>query len=175
MLFDRQPTLISDLMALRPLLVEDFDALYAVASDPEIWQLHPAKNRWQEAEFRKFFDAAIKSGGALLVIDKNTNRVIGSSRYHNYDRENNQIEIGWTFLGREWWGGKYNREMKRLMLTHAFQTVSGVVFIVGKENYRSQAAVLKIGALPIADRRDTSGITSCAYLLNKRAFVEVFK
>jgi N-acetyltransferase len=54
--------------------------------------------------------------------------VIGSSRYHGYNRCLSEVEIGWTFLAGSYWGGTYNGEVKRLMLRHAFQYVERVVF-----------------------------------------------
>src|SRR5512140_1723936 len=118
-----QPTLTGKLVRLRPLRAEDFEALFAVAADPLIWEQHPAADRYQPAVFRTFFDDALKSGGALLVLDAASGEVIGSSRYHAGDRDGRQVEIGWTFLARRYWGGRYNAEMKSLMLKHAFQYV----------------------------------------------------
>ena len=54
--------------------------------------------------------------------------------------------MGWTFLEREFWGGTYNRELKQLMLDHAFRFVDRVLFVVGEQNFRSQKALAKIGA-----------------------------
>src|SRR5207249_1121895 len=73
-------------------------------------------------------------------------RIIGSSRYCNLDPGNSEVEIGWTFLEREFWGGSYNRELKQLMLDHAFQFVDRVLFVVGEKNLRSRKALEKIGA-----------------------------
>ena len=156
MSFELQPVLSGELLSLRPLRAEDFDALYAVASDPLIWEQHPDKTRSDSAGFRKFFDEAIASGGALIAIDKATGAVIGSSRFHGYDSEADEVEIGWTFLARSHWGGRYNGEMKRLMLTHAFRFVSRVVFLVGPNNIRSQRAVERIGGLRVGMRRDAA-------------------
>ena len=145
--FELQPSLSGDIVELRPLAPEDWDALYGVASDPLIWEQHPATDRHQEDVFQAFFKSALDSGGALVVIDKTTQDVIGSSRYHAYDAERSEIEIGWTFLARRYWGGTYNRELKKLMLDHAFQFVDRVVFIVGTDNWRSRKAVEKIGGV----------------------------
>ena len=120
MSFDSQPLLRGELLELRPLRVADFEALFAVAADPLIWEQHPEPLRYQEATFRAFFDEALASGGALVAVDRGSGRVIGSSRYHGYDAERGVVEIGWTFLARAYWGGRYNGEMKRLMLEHAF-------------------------------------------------------
>jgi len=125
--FDLQPKLKSDLLELRPLLSEDFDDLYTVTSDPLIWEQHPSKNRYERSVFEKFFLESLDSGGSLIVIDSNNNKVIGSSRYHGYNPEKDEVEIGWSFLARSYWGGVYNKEMKRLMLQHAFNYVNSVI------------------------------------------------
>ena len=141
------------MLELRPLRPEDWVALYAVASDPLIWEQHPARDRYQEEVFREFFQEALDSGGAFVVIDRKTQAIIGSSRYFGYDAEKSEIEIGWTFLARAYWGGEYNGEMKRLMLDHAFNFVDRVIFLIGPENFRSRRAVEKIGAV-FAGRRE---------------------
>ena len=134
---------------LRPLRPEDFHDLYAVASDPLIWEQHPIKNRYKEEVFKEFFREALQSGGALITIDSKGGQVIGSSRFHGYDEEKGEIEIGWTFLARSHWGGIYNWEMKQLMLRHAFRFVNSVIFLVGPQNLRSQRALEKIGAVSV--------------------------
>ena len=145
--FDAQPTLRGQLVELRPLRADDFDSLFAVASDRLIWEQHPSSDRYQEPVFREFFREAMESGGALIVLDARDGRVIGSSRYFGYDAERSEVEIGWSFLAREFWGGTYNGEMKRLMLEHAFRFVQHVVFVVGPNNLRSRRALEKIGAV----------------------------
>lgn len=159
----RQPVLKGELLELRPLRPEDFDDLYAVASDPLIWEQHPHNTRYQEEVFRKFFRDALASGGALIAIDSETGRVIGSSRYAGYDKEKSQVEIGWTFLARSHWGGVYNGEMKRLMLEHAFKFVNNVVFVIGKQNFRSQKAVEKLGAVRVGSTVDGGGADCFVY------------
>ncbi|PYV95587.1 MAG: N-acetyltransferase [Acidobacteria bacterium] len=161
--FDLQPTLQGELLALRPLRPEDFPALYAVASDPLIWEQHPAWDRYKEEVFREFFREAMESGGAFIAIDSTDGRVIGSSRFHGYDEGKSEIEIGWTFLARSHWGGIYNAEMKRLMLRHAFRFVKSVVFLVGLQNLRSQKAMEKIGGVCVGTRRDAYGRDSFIY------------
>jgi N-acetyltransferase len=136
MSFDLQPNLEGELIRLRPLRPEDFDDLYAVASDPLIWEKHPARDRYKEDVFKGFFSEALESRGALIAIDSKSGHVIGSSRFHGYDATRSEIEIGWTFLARSYWGGNYNREMKNLMLRHAFRFVKSVIFVVGPENLR---------------------------------------
>jgi N-acetyltransferase len=164
----RQPVLKGQLIELRPLRSEDFDELFAVASDPLIWEQHPHNTRYQEDVFRKFFSDALASGGALIVIDSKTGRVIGSSRYAGYDKDRSQVEIGWTFLARSHWGGVYNSEMKRLMLDHAFQFVHNVIFVIGTQNLRSQRAVEKLGAVRNGSTIDSGGADCFVYRLTRR-------
>jgi RimJ/RimL family protein N-acetyltransferase len=170
--FDLQPTLKGELLELRPLRPEDFDDLYAVASDPLIWEQHPVSTRYQEAVFKDFFREALESGGAFVAIDSKDGRVIGSSRYNGYDQEKSEIEIGWTFLARSHWGGSYNREMKQLMLRHAFRFVNSVVFVVGIQNLRSQRAVEKIGGVRVGSRPDSGGRDSFLYRITPSAFAQ---
>jgi RimJ/RimL family protein N-acetyltransferase len=155
--FDLQPTLKGELLELRPLREEDFEQLYAIASDPLIWEQHPDSDRYREDVFREFFRVAIASGGALVAIDLKDARIIGSSRYHGYDEGKSEVEIGWTFLARSHWGGVYNGEMKRLMLDHAFRFVDCVIFVVGPRNWRSQKAVEKIGGVRVGTRHEPNG------------------
>ena len=172
MSFDLQPTLKGKLVELRPLRPEDFQDLCAVASDPLIWAQHPSNDRYQEPVFQIFFRDALDSGGALLAIDSNNGRVIGSSRYHGYNEEKSEIEIGWTFLARSHWGGVYNREMKQLMLRHAFRFVQSVVFLVGPRNMRSQKALEKIGAVRVGSRPDARGAESFTYRITASDFAQ---
>lgn len=141
-----QPHLQGTLLELRPLTRAHFDALFAAASDPLIWEQHPESDRYKPEVFQNYFDGAIASGGAFAIIDRQTGRIIGSSRYCDLDERAREVEIGWTFLERAYWGGEYNRELKTLMLDHAFRLVDRVVFIVGENNLRSQKALEKIGA-----------------------------
>ena len=162
---DRQPVLRGELLELRPLRADDWDALFAVAADPLIWEQHPASDRWREDVFREFFRVAMESGGALVAIDRRDGRIIGSSRYHGYDPAASEVEVGWSFLARSHWGGRYNSEMKRLMLQHAFASVERVVFIIGPENLRSRRAVEKIGGVLEGTRLDDTGRECVVYAI----------
>lgn len=162
-MFDAQPRLIGELVELRPLHESDFEDLYAVAADPAIWEQHPEPTRFQRDVFRAFFSEHLSSEGALLVLDRQTQVAIGTSRFHNYDREQSEIEIGWTFLGRSYWGGAYNGELKSLMLAHAFRFVRNVVFIVDRANLRSQRAVEKVGGVRVDSRPGAGGRESHLY------------
>lgn len=165
-MFDLQPTLTGKLLKLRPLRPEDYDALYRAASDPLIWEQHPSFDRYKEEVFKGYFDSAIDSGGALIILDARTDEVIGSSRYYGLDENSSEIEIGWTFLTTKYWGGTYNRELKSLMLDHAFKYVDHVLFFVGPNNRRSRKAVEKLGAVYV-DTRSRFGAESVVYRLSK--------
>jgi len=171
MSFDLQPILKGELLELRPLRAEDFHDLYTVASDPLIWEQHPIKDRYKEEVFKGFFHDALDSGGALIAIDSKDGQVVGSSRFHGYDEEKSEIEIGWTFLARSHWGGIYNREMKQLMLRHAFKFVISVIFLVGPQNLRSQRAMEKIGGVRVGSRPDAGGRESFIYQINAATIV----
>jgi RimJ/RimL family protein N-acetyltransferase len=147
MAFDVQPNLKGDLIELRPLTLEDWGDLFAVASDPLIWEQHPESDRYKEDVFKIFFSDALESGGAFVIIDRKDQQIIGSTRFFGYDPKKSEIEIGWTFLARKYWGGRYNQELKQLMLDHAFKFVENVIFYVGGNNIRSQKATEKIGAV----------------------------
>jgi RimJ/RimL family protein N-acetyltransferase len=144
---DFQPTLSGPSIIVRPIAPGDWTELYAVGSDPKIWEVHPLPDRWTEPKFRAFFDDAVKSKMAFAFVDRSNGKLIGSSRYYGYEPEKSEIEIGWTFLARSHWGGTSNREVKRLMLDHAFTFVDTVVFWVGETNWRSLGAMAKIGGI----------------------------
>ena len=165
-----QPRLQGELVSLRPLNVADFCALHAAAADPLIWEQHPVKDRWREEVFRTFFEDALASRSTLVAIDRSEDRVIGSSRFHGYDPEDREVEIGWTFLTRSHWGGVWNREMKALMLNHAFRFVHSVVFLIAPDNIRSQRAVEKIGAVREGRRRDAAGRDSLLFRLMRASW-----
>jgi len=106
----------------------------------------------------------------LIALDAGDGRVIGSSRFHGYDEEKSEVEIGWTFLARSHWGGAYNGEMKRLMLRHAFRFVNSVIFVVGVRNFRSQRAVEKIGGVRAASRLTRGGVENLVYRIEASAY-----
>ncbi len=170
-----QPTLVGKLLRTRPLEEQDFEVLYAVASDPLIWEQHPDQFRYRRDVFQQYFDSGIKSQGCLVVEDANTGDVIGSSRFYDLSEDKKEITIGFTFLKRSCWGGLFNRELKHLMLSHAYSFVDTVLFDVGSANLRSRKALEKIGAKPIHEREklNPSGkkVISITYCLRKKDFL----
>ena len=164
---DWQPTLEGERVLLRPTVSDDFDEMFAAASDPLIWADHPAKERCTEPGFRQYFEGALQSGGALTVVDKATGAIVGCSRYHDHQPDRSRVEIGYTFLVRSCWGGAVNGEVKRLMLDHAFRFVDTVQFAIAEDNIRSRRACEKIGATLSAasETRMTGGgpVPYCIY------------
>jgi N-acetyltransferase len=149
MTFDFQPHLDGDLIAMRPMTEADFEPLYAVASDPLIWAVHPIHERWQRPVFRANIDEAYAEKGGLVAINKATDAIIGFSRYSQIAVSPDDIEIGWSFLARDYWGGLSNRDMKRIMIAHALESFDRVIFRVGETNLRSRRAMEKIGGARI--------------------------
>lgn len=146
-----QPVLQNSFILLQPLQQGDFERLYAVAADPLIWEQHPNKNRYQRDVFETFFEGALQSNGALLILDKATGEVAGCSRFYDYNETASSVFIGYTFFGRKFWGKQYNPSAKQLMLDHAFQLVNTVLFHIGASNIRSQIAIERIGAIKMKE------------------------
>ncbi len=145
-----QPENLEDsIVRLTPIAQSDFENIYHVASDPLIWELHPSKDRYRREVFQLYFDSAISSNTAFLILDKSTDKIIGSTRYYDYQPDNSSIAIGYTFLARQYWGGLYNKSSKKLLLNYAFQFVDKVYFHIGVTNLRSQSAITKIGATKV--------------------------
>ena len=162
---DRQPTLVGETLIVRPMTPEDVEPLFAVASDPEIWAMHPERTRWQRDVFQRFADGALTSGGGLVVLRRDTGALIGASRYYEWDAEARSVVIGFTFLARAHWGDGTNGELKRLMIDHAFTFAHTVIFHVGETNWRSRRAVEKLGATHARTVTNDAGQVSVHYTL----------
>ncbi|MBW1654219.1 GNAT family N-acetyltransferase [Flavobacterium quisquiliarum] len=150
--FNLQPDILeNEITKLIPLEEKHFEELFKVASDPLIWEQHPSKDRYHREGFTAFFEMAINSKGSFLILDKQTNEIIGTTRFYEYNPEKSSVAIGYTFLARKFWGGPYNKSNKKLLIDYAFQHVDSIFFHVGAENFRSQKAVLKLGAEKVRD------------------------
>jgi N-acetyltransferase len=146
-----QSILENENIELCPLNEQDFDDLYAVASDPKIWEQHPNKERWQREVFQTFFKGAIQSKGAYKIIEKATGDIAGSTRFYDYNEAENSVFIGYTFYATKYWGKGFNHAVKEIMLDYAFQFVSKVYFHIGANNIRSQIAIGRLGAEKIRE------------------------
>ena len=172
-MFELQPNhLENELIKLRPLQEADFEELYFVASDPLIWEQHPNKMRYQRDVFQIYFDGALLSKGAFLILDSKTDEFIGSSRFYDLDEKEKSVLIGYTFIGRKFWGKGYNKALKELMINYAFQYVDKIYFHIGANNYRSQKAIEKIGAVKVDEFEVAYYGEECklnfSYLIQKR-------
>jgi RimJ/RimL family protein N-acetyltransferase len=150
--FNIQSNLENDKVVLFPLHEQDFEDLYTASADPKIWEQHPNKDRWKKEVFRTFFDGALQSKGAYKIIDKNSNSVIGSTRFYDYNEEEKSILIGYTFYSTKYWGSGINQSVKKIMLDYIFQFVSIVNFHIGADNIRSQIAIKRLGATKIREQ-----------------------
>jgi len=160
--FEYQATLKGPRITVRPIQKDDWLEMFAAAGNPKVWENHPVIDRYTEAVFRGFFDDAVASGSAYTFVDRENDRIIGSSRYHNLDEQLSEIEIGWTFLDHDYWGGSYNAEVKKLMVEHAFAVVDTVVFWVGDSNIVSMRAMEKIGGVK-REKREVRVLNGVSY------------
>ena len=157
---------------LEPLTPKDFNALYAVASDPLLWEQHPEADRWNRSKFQHFFqDGLTNDLGCFVIKEKRSGRPAGSTRFYGFDEADRCIRIGYTFIVRELWGTAANREIKKTMLTRAFKVVDRVFFDIGPQNFRSIAAVKKLGAVFSHDESDSKAV----YMLSKQQWFKTFR
>jgi len=173
-MLDLQPTLIHPLVRLRPARADDWPALFAAANDPGIWADHPAQDRWQEPVFRAFFEDGLASGGMLVAQDPASDAIIGASRFDFSRASPGELEVGWTFLIRDRWGGRVNPVMKALMTGHALAAVDRVIFLIGETNIRSRTAIERVGAV-LTDRvvealLSTGPVTHVVYAIDRAGF-----
>jgi RimJ/RimL family protein N-acetyltransferase len=172
-----QPILQNELVVAIPLVPADLESLYKAAADPLIWEQHPNKNRYQRAAFENYFKGAIESGGAFLVKDAQTNEVIGSSRYSDYDAAANTVAVGYTFFVRSHWGKGHNYALKKLMLDHIFQFVNGVIFFIGAVNKRSQVSLERLGAVKTGEEEmayyGEPAILNYVYTITKEQWMQL--
>jgi RimJ/RimL family protein N-acetyltransferase len=144
-----QPVLENGRYRIEPLKMIHKDALLAIASDPLLWDQHPAKERATKEGFDEFFEQSLTSGGALAILDKETGSIVGSSRFQLHEDDPKAVQIGWTYLDRNYWGIGANKDIKAMMIEHAFSYMDRVLLYIDHQNFRSQAAARKIGAVQV--------------------------
>jgi RimJ/RimL family protein N-acetyltransferase len=148
----------------------DFESLYAVASDPLIWEQHPESNRWQRDIFSVFFSNGLANDlGCFVIRERLTQEVVGSTRFYGYDEKDHSVRIGFTFLARKHWGSAANREIKDAMLERAFKVCDSVFFDIGPKNIRSITAVNKLGGV----YSHTESPTKAVYVLKSSQWTPV--
>jgi RimJ/RimL family protein N-acetyltransferase len=138
---------------VRPVVEADREPLRAIALDPEIWRFFVARVD-TAADFDVFFDAALADtlAGRRVVFhitDKRTNRTAGSMCYGNLSEPDRRLEIGWSWLGRDFRGQGVNRWAKLLLLEHAFDRLGAerVEFKTDVLNLQARAGLRNIGAV----------------------------
>jgi N-acetyltransferase len=139
-------------VGLEPLAKAHLEGLARVGLDEELWRWIPTPVRTVE-ELAGYIDTALEeqSRGVSLpfaLMEKATGRAIGSTRYGNIDRTHYRVEIGWTWVAREWQRSAVNTEAKYLLLRHAFETLRCIRVELKTDslNEKSRAAILRIGA-----------------------------
>ena len=137
---------------LEPLTQAHHAQLCEVAFDDELWKLTTTIIRTPD-DMKNYIDAALNdfSDGKSLpfaIIEKSSNKPVGSTRYGNIERAHHRLEIGWTWIAREWQRSAVNTETKYLLLSHAFDTLGcmRVEFKTDSTNSRSRNALIRIGA-----------------------------
>jgi RimJ/RimL family protein N-acetyltransferase len=137
---------------LEPLAKAHFAGLAEVGLDEELWRWIPTAVRTRE-EMAAYIETGLseQERGVSLpfaILEKATGRVIGSTRYGNIDRTHHRVEIGWTWVAREWQRTAMNTEAKYLLLKHAFESLGcmRVELKTDSLNEKSRAAILRIGA-----------------------------
>ena len=150
--FDPALTLEGRHVRLEPLTRAHRAALARIAFEPDLWRWTLTRLHTPQ-DLDAWLDTALawRDAGTAIpfaTIERSSGRVIGSSRFANIDRQNRRLEIGWTWLGREYHRKAFNTEAKLLMLGHAFERMEmiRVEFRVVESNARSRTAVARLGA-----------------------------
>ena len=146
------PTILhGESVELLPLQREYFEELYAVAADPKLWEFIPMNSSVRET-FDIVYNAALveRERGSqypFVVYHKPTKKLIGSTRFLDILPKDKKLEIGYTWITREYWGTGINFECKLLLLTHCFDVlgVRRVQIKTDENNLRSRKAIEKIG------------------------------
>ena len=137
-IFNFQPSSTGNLVRIRPLLERGYEELCKLSSDPLVWEQLPRCERYKEDVFEKFFEESISLNTTVAIIDIQSDQLVGSSRYARLNLDRNEVEIGWTFFTRQFWGKGHNVDSKRLMIENALNSVDSIFFVAAATNYRSR-------------------------------------
>ncbi len=137
---------------LEPLLAAHHAALTEIGLDEDLWRWIPVPVRTPE-EMSAYIEAALaeQARGVSLpftIVEKNSGKPVGYTRYGNIDRVHRRVEIGWTWVAKPWQRTAVNTEAKYLLLRHAFETLGCIRVELKTDslNEKSRAAILRIGA-----------------------------
>jgi N-acetyltransferase len=138
---------------LEPLSLNHLAQLCEVGLDSELWRIIPTQIT-NKNDMKQYIETALaeqKQGFALpfATIEKESNKVVGSTRFANISVKDKRAEIGWTWIAKNWQRTFVNTEAKLLMLTHAFETwkVNRIEFKTDFLNEQSRNAILRLGAI----------------------------
>ena len=155
-------------LIIKQLKQEEFNDLYNIAKDPNIWKQHPENDRWKKEKFAIFFKNGIDNEfGIYKIINKSNKEIIGSSRFYKLDPKDKAIRIGFTFITTKYWGTTTNFKIKKLMIDYALKFLDKIYFDIGENNIRSRKAMEKLGATFFS--HDNKGMV--VYKLNKIDFI----
>lgn len=145
-------TLEGKVVRLEPMTADHCAALSEVGLDPAIWRFTIVNPR-TPGDMRDYMESGLATfrdgtGLPFVTIARESGRVVGSTRFGNYDPANHRIEIGWTWLAKPWQRTAINTEAKYLMLSHAFERLGCVRVELKTDvlNEASRQAMLRIGA-----------------------------
>jgi RimJ/RimL family protein N-acetyltransferase len=136
----------NEVVFLRQTVEEDFDELYNQGGIKEIWEQHSNIDRYKKNKFWEYFNGGLNNDlGCFTLISKKENRIVGWSRFYNYNKNELSIRIGYTFIGKGYWGTNINYNTKKVMLDYVFTFLEVIYFDVYEKNIRSQKSILKLG------------------------------
>lgn len=138
---------------LIPLEKEHLEELYTAAADKELWANIPSDCSDKELFYKNYeFALSERENGnqyPFVIRNKQTKRLIGSTRFFEIYPSDRKLEIGWTWITKEFWGTTVNLESKLLLLTYCFETLktNRVQLKTKDNNFRSRKAIEKIGGV----------------------------
>lgn len=150
--FDFYISLTNDKIILRPMVSEDYNSFEKLTDDKSMWVWFTSdlseKSVLSDWVSKAVRDTKDKIRLAFSIIDKKTGAVVGSTSFGNISFHDKRIEIGWTWIAREYQGKKINDQVKFLMMQYAFETLGfeRVEFKTDVLNVYSRNALLRIGA-----------------------------
>ena len=143
--------LVGKTVRLEPMCQDHAQGLYNRGRVEEDWQYMPRSCFIDLADCRQWIDEALGKPDSVpfTIVEQAKNRVVGSTRFLNIRPEHRSLEVGWTWLGQDWQRCAVNTEVKKLLLTHAFEKLGciRVEFKTDARNLRSQRALERIGAI----------------------------
>ena len=138
----------NEIVKLRQTKEEDFEDLYKQGGHPTIWEQHLEKDRYKRDKFLEYFNSGINNEfGSLTIINKKNNKIVGLTRIYDFKEEDFSVKLGYTFIGKEYWGSNINYNVKKLILDYVFSFLNTVFFDVFEKNIRSQKSVVKLGGI----------------------------